>query len=54
MKIYSDMETVDDLHDYIREAVLEANVCDVQLHRAMQRMFSEELNLVKNKAFMLR
>ena len=51
MKIYSDVETVDELEPWIKEMILQANQCDMQLYNHMLEIFESQMYIVFNNAF---
>ena len=50
-KSFNDMETVEELHPWIKEMILQANECDMLLYNHMLEIFESELYVVYNNAF---
>ena len=51
MKLYNDMETLDDLLPWIKDLILQANQCDMLLYNHMLEIFESEMYIVYNNAF---
>jgi hypothetical protein len=45
-------ETIDDLRPELKEILLTANSCDMQLHKKMLLLFEAELSIINNAAFL--